>query len=178
LEEPYAPTYIRLDASDSPEDRAAAVVLQNAFGRLTQLIESGGTAVPNTAGSALARDDELTPYNPVSYQLAYFVLVSVDHLRFVRDAIESRQDFAVMAEYSVVRSAIEASACAIWLATGGTQTKRVRNSLRLSWDSASDAATLMRAAGDDRNHLDEIQNRLHEIQASGPGPAYGRDRSS
>ena len=143
-------------------------MLQHAFDRLTSLIESGRTVVSNASGSTLERDDELTPYNPISYQLAYFALVSVDHLRFVRDAISTRQDLAVMAEYSVIRSAIEASAYAVWLATGGTRIKRVKNSLRLSWDSASDAAALMRVAGDDRNHLLEIEDRLLEIQAAGP----------
>ncbi|GAA4157813.1 hypothetical protein GCM10023068_43730 [Leifsonia shinshuensis] len=118
MEEQYSPRYTRLDAFESAAAQAAGAVLQHAFDRLTSLIESGRTVVSNASGSTLERDDELTPYNPISYQLAYFALVSVDHLRFVRDAISTRQDLAVMAEYSVIRSAIEASAYAVWLATG------------------------------------------------------------
>jgi hypothetical protein len=164
----YTPSYMRLNAIQSEEDRAGRAVLDYAFTRLTSMINSGAASVTNSSGSTLEGDDALTAYNPVSYQLAYFALVSVDHLRFLRDAVLARDEFAVMAEYSAIRSALEASAYGIWLASGGTRSKRVRNSLRLSWDGATDASALMRATGDDRDTLGDIRKRLRTIQLEGP----------
>ncbi|MFE4951634.1 hypothetical protein ACFQ9V_16170 [Leifsonia sp. NPDC056665] len=166
----YVPKYLRLDATESSEEAALGRTLLEAnFDRLTRLIQSGRYQGFSLApGSRLWGDDRHTPYNPISYQVAWYAMVAVDHLRFVRDSLQSRGEFAVMAEYTVVRSAIEAAGYGYWLLDGGTQTKRVRNSLRLSWDSIDDVESLLGSSGGSKDGGRDIRTRLKQIQAEGP----------
>lgn len=166
----YMPEHIRLDSSESSEDeRQGKLVLDAAFDRVTHLIKSERYhGFPVVEGSRLWGDDRHTRYNPMSYQVSWYAMVAIDHLRFVRDSLIARGEFAVMAEYAVVRSAIEACGYGYWLLMGGTQAKRVQNSLRLCWGSISEVETLLGATGGPPDGASDVRDRLKEIHLAGP----------
>ncbi|MRG58785.1 hypothetical protein GE115_02695 [Agromyces sp. CFH 90414] len=81
--------------------------------------------------SQLGADDAATRWLQVSHQLTTILGMSVDNLRVAREMLVTDGDMVVpmYGHYPVLRSVIEASALAKWIAEPNEQLERIRRSL-------------------------------------------------
>lgn len=98
-------------------------------------------------GSQLAGDDIKTTYDPLSFQVQFYLSAAQDNLLTVREILDVVGHIPPMALYSMARAAIEAAAYGVWLLSGGTRVKRVKRSLRLSYDAQRTVVEISHAAG-------------------------------
>lgn len=102
------------------------------------------TPVP---GGLLEREDELTRYSPLSYQVKWQLQLTAQHLRAFDQMVEPGLPPPAVAGYPLIRAAIEAAAQAHWLLQNGKRAQRVLRALRSSWWDHSDAMVISRSLG-------------------------------
>lgn len=117
------------------------------------------------SGSELDRDDQLTPYDPLSHQVAFLLMFGFDYIDLLRRTITDH-GMPVVGIFPLVRSAVESASEILWLTTGGTRSKRVFRTLHRVWHSVeSGEPTLARVIPGRKTNKDEIHARLQELLA-------------
>lgn len=153
------------EAQRRVEHQLALVVER--LGRREASAEDGKWSEPNV-GSSLAHDDSRTPYDPVSYQAHFFLIVAQDNLSAIGELLDAVGVLPV-ALYALARAAIESAAYGIWILQGGTHAKRVKRSLQLSYDAQESLVDIVRAAGGTHDpepvyaELNELKRRVKGI---------------
>jgi hypothetical protein len=101
-------------------------------------------------GSRFEDDDLMKPTNPPSEQVMNLMRSALDHLQALAGAVEG-DGLRPLASFTLIRSALEASAIATWLMLPGVKDKRLKNSIRLSVENRRDTETyIKRFISDDR----------------------------
>ncbi|WP_314324287.1 hypothetical protein [Paenarthrobacter ilicis] len=149
------------------EERAGLLLIQNASERIKAILNAPDWLEPQP-GSHVAAVDLLTPYQPMSAQLRSFNMVAVDNLRATTLYIEKTNDVPMMALYSMIRSAVEATSYGLWIVNAGTNQKQAFLSLRLAYENNADLASLGKtfAPGDESGS--RVSARLLELQQNLP----------
>lgn len=84
-------------------------------------------------GSRFEEDDLLKSIEPPSEQVINLLRSAFDHLHAVADAVgEDGKGPRALAPYTLIRTAIEASALAVWMMSPTPKDNRLKNSIRLS----------------------------------------------
>lgn len=115
-----------LDTREADSHIEVANVLLKDVGARLQALESyleAARTLP-AAGSKLAAADDLTPYNPLSFQVRSCLSVGVDSIRMVCRFIEVAKELPMLAHYAPLRVAVESTSLGIWLLGSGTKQKR------------------------------------------------------
>ncbi|PFG31188.1 hypothetical protein [Paramicrobacterium agarici] len=119
--------------------------------------------------SAMAGDDLKTPYDSVSFQSHFYLSVAIEHLQAIQTFYRATErTLPPFSFYSLARASIESAAYGIWILSGNKRQKRVRRSLKITYDNSSDVATLACRLGVPYD-LENVRKRLTEIQAMIPG---------
>lgn len=92
-------------------------------------------------GGVLAREDLNTAYDPLSFQIHHQLGIALDHLETFKRHCES-DGLPMSAHYTLMRTALETTATALWLISPGNSDKRIIQALRLVWWSRKDADQL------------------------------------
>jgi hypothetical protein len=98
------------------------------------------------AGSRFEDDDRMKPTNPPSEQIVTLLQSSLDHFQALADAVGT-SGLRPLASFTLIRSALEASALAAWLMLPGTKDARLRRSIRLSMENRRDTETYTKRFG-------------------------------
>lgn len=140
----------------------------------------GGRMHHNLAapGSALAADDEaLAPFH-TSHLIGHALSLSLDALRSTRmlltDSSTGGLQYPMAAHYSMLRTALESAAQAVWLLAPADAEARRRRSLICRWSEVNyDDAAAVAALADDpddttaehRTKVKNLKRNRHEIRA-------------
>lgn len=111
-------------------------------------------AITPVAGGLLEREDELTSYSPLSYQVKWQLQLTAHHLRAFDQLVRSEALPPAFAGYPLIRAAIEAAAQAHWLLQNGKSAQRVLRALRGSWWDHADAMAFSRSVGEPDENWD------------------------
>ncbi len=168
---PHDPRLLDTRENDSHIE-LANVLLKDVGGRVEALesyLEEARTSP--AVGSKLARADELTPYNPLSFQVRSCLSVGVDSIRMVCRFIEVAKELPMLAHYAPLRVAVESTSLGVWLLGSGTKQKSAWQSLRLSYRNNEDLEGLesvFEAANENRPDREWVRERLRGLQAALP----------
>lgn len=123
---------IRQDVSDPDEARLAGELVRR-LSYVDAVLDRHDAVTSRTPApwSQLGADDAATRWLQASHQLATILGMSVDNLRVVREMLisDGKMIVPMYGHYPVLRSAIEASALAKWIAVPDDQAERLRRSL-------------------------------------------------
>jgi hypothetical protein len=125
-------------------------------------------ALHTLQGSRFEVDDALKPTNPPSEQVINLLRSAHDHLRALADAV-SGSGLRPLAGFTLIRSAIEASALAAWLMLPNTIDARLRNSIRLSVENRKDTETYTKRFGADDRVSKWFVAEMEATKAQRPG---------
>lgn len=157
-----------LDTTESEEEVQAGLwLIQKAGQRVEVLLGEPGLRDPEK-GSRLAAVGALTPYQPMSNQLSIFDMVAVDNLRAAVKYIEKANDVPMIALYSMIRSAVEATSYGLWLLHAGKVSKQAFLSLRISYENNEDLANLGKVFAPEQGSGGNVRKRLRELQQAIP----------
>lgn len=138
------PPIVDVDANnerlDNRELTAIALSIMDGFPKWTEPLETRARLLKPMPGSRFEDDDRMKPTDPPSQQVTGLLRSALDHLQMVSDAMAASGPRA-LASFTLLRSALEASALAAWLMLPGTKDARLRNSIRLSIENRKDAET-------------------------------------
>lgn len=95
-------------------------------------------------------------------------MVAVDNLRAAVKYIEKANDVPMIALYSVIRSAVEATSYGLWLLHAGKVHKQAFLSLRISYENNEDLANLGKVFAPGQESGDGVRKRLRELQQAIP----------
>lgn len=118
------------------------------FGVLAEL-QRRLDAVTPVDGGVLAREDANTAYDPLSNQVHHQLAIAFDHLETLSRHCQTH-GLPMSSGYTLMRTAIETTATAIWLLAPNRSDKRIIQALRLIWWSRQDADQLSSSLGFDR----------------------------
>lgn len=121
------------------------------------------------AGGLLEREDELTAYSHLSAQVRGQLVIAVDHLQSLSRHFQ-KFGLPMSAHYTLMRTAIECTATALWLLGPNKSATRVIRALRTIWWASEDAAPLaefMNYKGGKSGR--RLLTRLEELRDMRPG---------
>lgn len=158
----------RMDNQETEEEwRLGHLMLQEAKDRSTPLIKAWTAYGSPDDESHLRSVDQLTPYNPLSYQLRTFLNVALDSIRATLKYMEVTNEIPMVAHYSLIRTSVEASSYGIWLLSAGRKEKQAWLSLRLSYENNQELDGLEKVflqASMPAPDREPIKQRLIELQ--------------
>lgn len=158
----------RLDTRETPdEERLGLWALGQARQRFAPTFESWDSIPRPAPSSSLAAVDALLPYEPFSYQLRGLISTSLDNVRSAFLYIEKTGEIPMLALYSMIRAAVEASSYGIWMLSAGQKNKQAFLSLRLTYannESLDGLAKVFTSSGDPAPDLSRVRKRLLELQ--------------
>jgi hypothetical protein len=120
-------------------------------------------AVDPVGGGVLAREDELTAFDPLSAQVSHQLTVALDHLGTLSRHLQSH-GLPLTSQFTLARTAIESVGAALWLLTPDRSRTRVIRALRMCWWARVDAAELAKALGARDDRLPRILARLEQLR--------------
>lgn len=157
-----------------PEEIKAARLLSATFQWIDGLVVRSSNFAVNP-GSVLARDDELTNYDPLSYQANFLLMFGFDYVDLLRRTITDH-GMPTVGVFPLVRSAVEAASEVSWLTSGGTRGKRIFRTLHRVWNSANKGEpTLARIIPGRESNTDAIKARLVELLGAVKGQQKSLD---
>ncbi len=139
--------------ADQPTEELGIRALQKYFGQLDAQA-ARVDALRVTERSSLAGDDLATPYMPVTSLFIGRLAVATDHLRGVQVAVQdSGWKVTAMSMFTLIRSAYESAAVAVWLLAPTSRDDRVLRALQLAVDARKSLHTVqMEAMGADERY--------------------------
>lgn len=162
-----------MNPSDSVEgaelEAQGYAILKEQFARLDALVDLHEVDVEPL--SELELDGRVADYDPPADQVVQLIASARDHLSMLRLFIEAPTGgLPMMAGYTLIRAALEASATAVWLMVGGTRNKRVFRSLHHALRNREEAEPLAVSLGlNNAAGFARMQERIRGIHASRPG---------
>lgn len=122
------------------------------------------------SGSSLAGDDRVADPYQVSHAVRAALGSSIDHMHAVVNLLGEAKALHPMAPFTMLRSALESSATALWLLQPSNRSERLTRRLRLAAADTRDADQARRGAGlTSPQPLDEQLRQLQDICRRGSG---------
>jgi hypothetical protein len=87
-----------------------------------------------------------TPFN-TSQMVQMYLVVAIDNLWMLHRYVRNVEEIPMVAAYSLIRSAVEASSYGIWILNGAGNDVRAQRSLRVSLSDFQQHAALQNAFG-------------------------------
>ncbi len=116
-------------------------------------------------GSDLAADDEATDYLHVSHMVLNSLFLAVDQLAALRTMIVEAQRLHTSPPFTLIRSALENAAVAVWLLAPEDARERRLRRLRLAISDAKDAVSVFDLVGHVGRSFDERRDDIVAIAA-------------
>jgi len=158
---PLRPDGESVTQMETPEQEAEALaLLDGLLARISDFEERDRTGYFNVeARSALAIDDLWAYPLRMSGSASLAINAAIDHLRTIRLLIEA-QSLPWIAIFTLMRSAIETAAIAIWLLQEDDRDARLWRLLQLEWGEIADVQKLMANLG---RELSPSRERREEL---------------
>lgn len=159
----------RLSGPSEEEEQKAAGRLIDILARIEDLVEVHPLMMDSRpkSWSELASDDTLTAPLDTSNLVTYVLNVAVDNIKAVRKLLVEGNDLMLyqVAQYPLLRSAIEASAEVIWLLEPNEQRERVRRLLAArASEFAHDKTLILQVAVERDGDTIEIRKARAQIR--------------
>ncbi|MBD8729391.1 hypothetical protein [Frigoribacterium sp. CFBP 13707] len=135
------------DRQEAPEhEELGRPALARSFARC-DMLAARVEALVVRAGSSLAGDRSATPYSSVPDQVRASLGVALDHLNAFKIIVADGGADLPFTMFTLVRSAYEAAATALWLLHPASRDERVLRSLKLARDNRRQVHNVMERSG-------------------------------